>query len=84
MPSFPLAEDSFYQNSLISNDKLFNKLSKLKSQLEWQLEQSNLPYTKTILSDMIYHLNSILHANDIQTIKTVVYRIEQGIKSLNQ
>jgi hypothetical protein len=33
---------------------------------------------------MIYNLNEILNANDVNTVKTVVYKIEIGIKNLNQ
>lgn len=47
-----------------------------------ELDQSHLPYTRGILSDMIHNLNDILTANDPQTVKTVVYKIEMGIKDL--
>ena len=49
----------------------------------YELDQANLPYTKSILTDMIYNLNEILTANDVNTVKTVVYKIEMGIKTLN-
>lgn len=41
-----------------------------------ELDKANLPYTKSILGDMIANLNELLNATDVQTVKTVVYRIE--------
>lgn len=41
-------------------------------------------YSKKILTDMINNLNQILAANDVQTVKTVVYKIESMIKALPQ
>lgn len=76
MPNFPSAEDSFYQKPSIPVDKLGLKLLNLKEQLQRELELAELHYTKKILTDMIQNLNDILSANDTQTVKTVVYRIE--------
>lgn len=39
-------------------------------------------YSKRILSDMITNLNQILIANDTQTIKSVIYKIENMISQL--
>lgn len=84
LPSFPAIspDDTFYQHQNIPEDKLKNKLLKLKKLLLVELDQSHLPYTRGILSDMIHNLNDILTANDPQTVKTVVYKIEMGIKDL--
>ncbi|CAD8050961.1 unnamed protein product [Paramecium primaurelia] len=77
-------DETFYQHDQYNDDKLEMKIQKLKQMLQEELDKQQLIYSKKILSDMISNLNQILIANDAQTVKTIIYKIENMIKQLPQ
>ncbi|CAD8111907.1 unnamed protein product [Paramecium sonneborni] len=76
------SDDSFYQIKDNNIEKLNNKLNTLKDALSYQLTVLKLPETKQILQKTIDNLNEIINANDIATIKTVIFKIEQKIEQI--
>ncbi|CAD8057748.1 unnamed protein product [Paramecium primaurelia] len=77
-------DETFYQHDQYNDDKLEGKIQKLKQMLQDELDKQQLVFSKKILSDMISNLNQILIANDAQTVKTIIYKIENMIKQLPQ
>ncbi|CAD8100114.1 unnamed protein product [Paramecium primaurelia] len=80
---FPKMDDSFYDQKQISMQRINSKLSTLKDKLQKELQKDNMPYTQKILGEMISNLQEIINTQDYQLVKTIIFRIEQGIQQLS-
>ncbi|CAD8088185.1 unnamed protein product [Paramecium primaurelia] len=80
---FPKMEDSFYDQKQMSIQRINIKLQTLKQKLQQELQKENMPYTQKILNEMISSLQEIINTQDYQLVKTIIFRIEQGIQQLS-
>ncbi|CAK84418.1 unnamed protein product (macronuclear) [Paramecium tetraurelia] len=80
---FPKMDDSFYDQKQISMQRINSKLQTLKQKLLQELQKENMPYTQKILGEMISSLQEIINTQDYQLVKTIIFRIEQGIQQLS-
>ncbi|CAD8108996.1 unnamed protein product [Paramecium sonneborni] len=80
---FPKMDDSFYDQKQISIQRINQKLHSLKQKLQQELQKENMPYTQKILNEMISDLQEIINTQDYQLVKTIIFRIEQGIQQLS-
>ncbi|CAD8101615.1 unnamed protein product [Paramecium sonneborni] len=80
---FPKMDDSFYDQKQISIQRINAKLATLKQKLQQELQKENMPYTQRILNEMISSLQEIINTQDYQLVKTIIFRIEQGIQQLS-
>ncbi|CAK95095.1 unnamed protein product (macronuclear) [Paramecium tetraurelia] len=80
---FPKMEDSFYDQKQVSMQRINSKIAALKQKLQQELQKENMPYTQKILGEMISSLQEIINTQDYQLVKTIIFRIEQGIQQLS-
>ncbi|KAM3139183.1 hypothetical protein pb186bvf_008781 [Paramecium bursaria] len=76
-------DESFYQSQEIYDKRFQSKLQDLRDQLKEILQQQQFVETQQILNDMLKQLDIIIQVNDAQTIKTVIYKIQDKIQKLS-